>query len=133
MEQPKIPWPAETKAEELNKETTTEESKKPENFSWMEKGVLAAMAYPDKKENLKCLQKEAIEVLINHQIIPKAKQKNYDDHEVAEAEKKQYLADPNNYGIKVHLLYIPDFTAPSFEQVKLYHHNYNIFVLLLFR
>ena len=132
MAKPKTPWPDDTEAQ-LNEDTTANNSKEPENFSWVEKDVLAAMAYPGKKGNLEFLRKNAIAVLINYQNIPKVKQKDYDDREINKAESIQYVADPKNYGIKVYCLYIKDWTAPSFEQVILYHHNYNIFVLLLFR
>ena len=111
----------------------SDKSGEPGNFSWVEKGVLAAMAYPDEKGNLDYLKEEAIAVLINYQNIPKDEQKKYSKDEIEEAEEKQYLADPKGYGIKVYHLYIEDFTSPSLELVILYHHNYNIFVLLLFR
>ena len=132
MAKPKTPWPDDTEAQ-LNEDTTANNSKEPENFSWVEKDVLAAMAYPGKKGNLEFLRKNAIAVLINYQNIPKATQKDYDSHEVENAEMVQYVADPKKYRITVYCLYIKDWTAPSFEQVILYHHNYNIFVLLLFR
>ena len=121
---------------QLNEDTTAKKSKefkKPVNFSWVEEDVLAAMAYPKEKGNLEFLEKNAIAVLINYQNIPKDKQEYYDVYEVQKAEDIQYAANPKSYGIKVHHLYIKDWTAPSFEQVILYHHNYNIFVLLLFR
>ena len=107
--------------------------KKPDNYSWVEKDVLAAMAYPDVKGNMEYLKKEAIATFINYQNIPKDEQKKYDKDEVELAEEKQYVADPKGYGITVHYLYIKDFTSPSFELVILCHNNFNIFVLLLFR
>ena len=105
---------------------------KPQNFSWVEEGVLAAMAYPYRNGNLDYLKEQAIATLINYQNIPKDEQKNYSKHEVESAEGIQYIADPKGYGIKVHHLYIEDFTAPSLEQVILYHLNYNIFVFFLY-
>ena len=117
------------------KKKVTEKSKKPgepENFSWVEDNI-AAMAYPYQQGNLEYLKKVAIAVLINYQNIPKNEQKKYREDEIAEAEERQYLADPKGYGIDVYHLYIEDYTGPSLELVMLYHHNYNIFVLLLFR
>lgn len=103
-----------------------EESAEPKKFSWVEKGVLAAMAYPETAGNMKYLKEQGIAILINFQNIPEDEQENYDEDEVKAAEQKQYQVNPKNYGITVHHMYIDDYEAPTVEQVTLFHYNYSI-------
>ena len=65
-----------------------EESVEPGKFSWIEKGVLDDMAYPEISGNIKYLKEQDIAILINFQNIPKEEQKKFEEDEVKEAEQR---------------------------------------------
>lgn len=75
------------------------EMTQPGNFSWFVEGRLAGMRYP-RETDIAFLARHGVKTLVNL---------TGDDYYSAVAEAE---------GIKVHTIYIPDFTPPTLEQIK---------------